>query len=121
MASIENKIVFARNLRRFIESRGLQDKDLCEIAGASQTAISEWLNAKKYPRIDKIERLANFFGVPKSSLIEDETEAGRKEIERQATAIIHSLPDKYKLVAVDYLRYIATKAKDEDSQSTVPL
>ena len=120
MGSTENKEVFAQNLRRFLDSRGMQDKDLCEIAGASQTAVSDWLNAKKYPRIDKIERIANFFGVPKSSLIEDAKESGRREIEKQAHDIIHSLPDTYKLAAVDYLRYLAEKAKSGDNAPTVP-
>ena len=57
MKNLENKEIFARNLRRFLDARGMQDKDLVEVTGASQTAISEWLNAKKYPRIDKIENL----------------------------------------------------------------
>ena len=31
----------------------------------------DWVNAKTYPRIDKIELMANFFGIDKSDLIED--------------------------------------------------
>ena len=120
MGTTENKEIFAQNLRRFLNSRGMQDKDLCEIAGASQTAVSDWLNAKKYPRIDKIERIANYFGVPKSSLIEDSKEIGRREIERQVHDIIHSLPDDYKLQAVDYLHYLLEKAKSKDNAPTVP-
>lgn len=118
MKNLESKETLARNLRRILEARGMQAKDLCEIAGASQTSISEWMTAKKYPRIDKIERMANFFGIPKSALIEDPREEGRREIERQAGEIIRTLPDTYKLVAVDYLRYLAIKAKNENNPST---
>lgn len=120
MINTNSKVTFAKNLRRFLESRGMQDKDLCEITGASQTAVSDWLNAKKFPRIDKIEKMANYFGVPKSALIEDSKETGRKEIEQQAQTIIHSLPDSYKLVAVDYLKYLAEKAKSGDTSSNLP-
>lgn len=120
MINTDSKVTFAKNLRIFLESRGMQDKDLCEITGASQTAVSDWLNAKKYPRIDKIEKMANFFGIPKSALIEDSKEEGRREIERQANEIIHSLPDTYKMVAVDYLRYLAAKAKESNNPPTVP-
>ena len=118
MKNLESKETLARNLRRILEARGMQAKDLCEIAGASQTSISEWMTAKKYPRIDKIERMANFFGIPKSALIEDSKEQGRREIERQANEIIHSLPDTYKTVAVDYLRYLASKAKEGNNPPT---
>ncbi len=36
----------------------------------SYTTLSDWINAKTYPRIDKIEILAKYFGVEKSSLVE---------------------------------------------------
>ena len=119
MSNIMNKKIFASNLRRFLDAHNMQDKDLCVITGASQTAVSEWLSAKKYPRIDKIEKIANYFGVPKSALIEDREESGRREIERQAASIIHALPDTYKILAVDYLRYLAERAKKGDNAPTV--
>mgnify|MGYP000250745067 len=33
--------------------------------------FSDWVNAKTYPRIDKIELMANYFGVTKADLVED--------------------------------------------------
>lgn len=35
MKNLENKEIFARNLRRFLDARGMQDKDLVEVTGAS--------------------------------------------------------------------------------------
>lgn len=113
MGNIENKAALARNLRKFLELRGMQDKALMDITGASQTAISEWLNAKKYPRIDKIEKMANYFGVPKSALIEDGDYGNRGDIERMVHNLLLSLPDAYKLAAIDYLQFLASKAKDD--------
>ena len=43
---------------------------MCHDLGVSYSTFSDWYNAKKYPRIDKIELLANYFGVEKSDLIE---------------------------------------------------
>lgn len=37
------------------------------------TTLSDWINAKTYPRIDKIEMLANYFNVNKSDLVEDKS------------------------------------------------
>ena len=39
--------------------------------GFKYTTFTDWYNGNKYPRIDKIELLANYFGVLKSDLIED--------------------------------------------------
>lgn len=69
-----SKEVFARNLRYYMESRGKNQKELAEIVGVSAPTMNDWLKAKKYPRIDKIEILANYFGILKSDLIEDKKE-----------------------------------------------
>ena len=69
-----SKEVFAKNLRYHMESRGKNQKELAEIVGVSAPTMNDWLKAKKYPRIDKIEILANYFGILKSDLIEDKKE-----------------------------------------------
>ena len=69
-----SKEVFAENLRYYMESRGKNQKELAEIVGVSAPTMNDWLKAKKYPRIDKIEILANYFGILKSDLIEEKKE-----------------------------------------------
>jgi transcriptional regulator with XRE-family HTH domain len=44
---------------------------LCSDLGIKYTTLCDWLNAKTYPRIDKIEMMANYFGVQKADLVED--------------------------------------------------
>lgn len=73
-----SKEVFARNLRYYMDSRGKNQKELAEIVGVSAPTMNDWLKAKKYPRIDKIEILANYFGILKSDLIEEKTEEHRE-------------------------------------------
>ena len=41
--------------------------------------FSDWVNAKTYPRIDKIELMANYSGISKSDLVEDHTEKFSKK------------------------------------------
>lgn len=38
--------------------------------GFAYTTFSDWINGKKYPRIDKIEMMANYFNIAKSDLVE---------------------------------------------------
>lgn len=76
-----SKEVFAKNLKYYKELKGVNQKELAEIAGVSAPTVHDWLNANKYPRIDKIEILANYFRILKSDLIEDKTEA-HKEMQK---------------------------------------
>ena len=68
---MDNKNVFANNLKRQMELKGVSRKDLSEALGISYFTITAWVNSTKYPRMDKVEMLANFFGVLKSDLIEN--------------------------------------------------
>lgn len=66
-----SKEVFSRNLRYYMERKGINQRELAEIIGVSAPTVTDWINAKKYPRIDRIELMANYFGILKSDLIEE--------------------------------------------------
>ena len=85
MTNIGNKEVFAKNLRYFIERSGRTQKEVCEIVGVSTSTFNDWVRAKKYPRIDKIEALANYFNILKSDLIEEKSEAHRQMQQKNET------------------------------------
>lgn len=72
--AVWSKEVFAKNLRKYMESKGITQKELAEKIGVSAPTMNDWLQSKKYPRIDKIEKLANYFGILKSDLIEEKSE-----------------------------------------------
>lgn len=71
MSNLGNKKVMAENLQYYIGLSGKTQKELCEIVGVAYSTFNDWVNGKKYPRIDKIEIMANYFGILKSDLIED--------------------------------------------------
>lgn len=71
MSNIGNKQTLAKNLLYHVERSGKTQRDICEIIGVSPSTFNEWVKGRKYPRIDKIEMLANFFGINKSDLIEE--------------------------------------------------
>ena len=68
---MDNKQIFSINLKRLMEQKGVSRQDLSNILGVSYFTISDWVNGKKYPRMDKVEMLADYFGVLKSDLIEE--------------------------------------------------
>ena len=75
MSSLGNKIVFSRNLRALMERQGKDRKQVCSDLGFKYTTFTDWYKGNKYPRIDKIEMLADYFGVLKSDLIEDKSDS----------------------------------------------
>lgn len=68
---MDNKQIFSINLKRLMEQKGVSRQDLSKVLGVSYFTISDWVNGKKYPRMDKVEMLAAYFGILKSDLIEE--------------------------------------------------
>lgn len=71
MCNIGNKETMATNLSYYVARSGKTQKELAEIVGVAPSTFNDWMKAKKYPRIDKIELLADHFGILKSDLIEE--------------------------------------------------
>lgn len=70
-SNLGNKQVMAQNIRRHLDNQGLSVRAFAIKMGFKYTTVNDWVNAKSYPRIDKIEQMANYFGVSKSDLVED--------------------------------------------------
>lgn len=71
MSNIGNKETIANNLKYYMDKSGRTQKEMAEIVGVAASTFNDWMKAKKYPRIDKIEMLADCFGIKKSDLIEE--------------------------------------------------
>lgn len=69
----KNKLIIAKNLAFYMSQKGVDRYKLCEDLNFKYSTVSEWLSANKYPRMDKIEILANYFNINKSDLIEEHT------------------------------------------------
>ena len=82
MSNIGNKKTMAKNLSYYVERSGKTKKEIAEIIGVAPATFNEWTKGNKYPRIDKIELLANYFGILKSDLIEEKTEE-HKEMQKK--------------------------------------
>lgn len=71
MSDLGNKEVFAKNLKYYMNLYKKTRNDIVEALGFSYTTFTSWETGVNYPRIDKIEMLANYFNISKADLIED--------------------------------------------------
>lgn len=94
MTALGNKQIFAQNLISYVERSGKTQKEICEILDIKATTFSDWVKAKKYPRIDSIELLANYFGIQKSDLIESKmSEETEKDNDTLSSIIVRMRTD----------------------------
>ena len=70
MKDLGNKPVMAANIKYYMKEKGINAKELSKALDVPYTTVLSWTKAEYYPRIDKIEKMADYFGVLKSDLIE---------------------------------------------------
>ncbi len=73
MSDLGNKEIMAENIRYYMEYNKIKAIDICTTLKFPMPTFSDWINAKTYPRIDKIELMANYFGISKADLVEKRT------------------------------------------------
>lgn len=61
----------ANNIKRLREQKGLTQEELAKALGMSRPAVTQWETGWSQPRMGTVEKLAAFFGVPKSEIIDD--------------------------------------------------
>lgn len=69
---IDKKVV-GKNLTKLVKNSGKSRKEICAATGIGYSTFTEWINGRKYPRPEGIELLANYFGVSKADLIEEQS------------------------------------------------
>lgn len=103
---MDNKSIFAQNLQKQMQLHGKSRREICAALGFSYYTFSDWVKGKKYPRMDKVEKLAAYFGILKSDLIEEplpEPESKKNDdlsaiivklrMDDDFFAVVHSLSD----------------------------
>ena len=71
MSDLGNKEIFAKNLNYYMNINKKNRSDVCRDLDIPYSTFTDWCNANIYPRIDKIEMLANYFDIKKSDLVEN--------------------------------------------------
>lgn len=115
MSSLGNKEILSKNLKKYIEKSGKDRRELADIWGFPYSTVSEWVNGRKYPRIDRIEIMADYFGILKSDLIEEEKEPtendGLSKNKQALMAFAQSLSEEQAALALRVLKSIVEDEK----------
>lgn len=92
--AMENKRIFSSNLKKYMALNGKTRRDISLALDVSYWTVSDWVNGKKQARMDKVELLANYFGIAKSDLIEEQTEkptAGNDGLSKEMLDLIEQI------------------------------
>jgi transcriptional regulator with XRE-family HTH domain len=106
VGGLGNKEIFSDNLQRYVQRSGKDQKEIAEYVGVAPSTFNEWMKGRKYPRIDKIEILANYFGIKKSDLIEHREEQKSSPSELRLTEGERNLVELFRQVPPEHRQLV---------------
>lgn len=69
--STDPKQAFPKALQYYMSINGKKQQDLIKDLAVTSSAISQWVNGKVFPRMDKVEMLASYFNITTTDLLTD--------------------------------------------------
>ncbi len=68
---MERKEILAKNLNDLMRMRDSSRNDVCDAIGVNYHTFTDWVKGRKFPRSDKLDLLANYFGITVEELVGD--------------------------------------------------
>jgi len=66
-----NKKIMGENIQYYMSKYGIERRDFAKAIGVPYSSLTDWINGNTYPRIDKIQKMADYFQIEKADLVED--------------------------------------------------
>lgn len=111
-----NKDIMAENLQYYLDKQGKTPANLIDTLQYKKSTVYNWLSGNTYPRIDKIEAMAAYFGVSKADLVERHVDGEKIErinldeaLRKQGVVMEYQgkeLSDKAKRKILDILKIV---------------
>ena len=98
--------IFSRNLRNIIKQSGKSQRDIADAVGEKYTTFNMWVTGNSMPRADKLQMIADYFGIRIDELL-NETPPVRIKTDIEMTAAELEDLDAEQLARIrDYIRFI---------------
>lgn len=102
---------FIDNLAYYSYEKKLTISKMAKLLGVSQSTISMWRTGKAFPRIEVLEKLADYFGITVAELLSDSNDNTRKD--KPTTMAAHFDGDEYTEEELEEIKRFAKFVKSQ--------
>ena len=102
----ENKKIFAKNLKRYMNLNNKTQKEVAAAVKVTSGTFCDWMKERYYPRGDKLQALADYFGIHISDLVDDSpfTKECISEEDQAILDLFHEVPEEKRELVLSMIR-----------------
>lgn len=90
---MDAKQIFSENLKHYVAQSGKSASMIAADLGISRGTFSDWTTGRVFPRMHRVEALADYFGINKSDLVEEKSEDNSYYVNQEVAEIAQELYD----------------------------
>lgn len=117
MSEKEQRAIFSKNLKHYMDLSGYTQKEVADAIGVSPQTFNTWIKGIALPRMGKVERLVNFFGIKKSDLIDEAESTSHAiqltSIESEIMDVTFKLTDENKKTLLKQAKFLLHEQEEE--------
>lgn len=108
---MENKAVLIKNLRRYLNLHQKTQREVAAAIDVTTGNFCDWMKGRSYPRVDKLQALANYFGVQMSDLIDDSNVSAQSisDEDQEILDLFHQVPEEKRELVLSMIRVAIDK------------
>ena len=112
----------SESIKKLREEHGMTQEQFGKIAGVSSMAVSQWENGRAVPRMGSIQRLSDYFRIPKSKIMGDAAQYTVVEMpseelimsdERELLSLYRRMRAEQRLAFMEIARSLAVASEKE--------
>lgn len=112
-SNLGNMQIFSENFDYYLKRSGELKKEIAETIDVSASTICDWVKCRTYPRMDKIEKLAEHWGISMSDLVEKRSVENAYHREKYAQLILDEISNDPKAMELyQAIRKLSPKNKE---------
>jgi repressor LexA len=93
--------IFPKALQYYMSARDKKQQDLIQDLHLSSATVSQWVNGKAFPRMDRVEMLAEYFGITTTELLSNPYDKPKPSTNPVIIAkLLEKSPDLYEMFTV---------------------
>jgi repressor LexA len=90
-SNLGNKTVFSENLRYYLSKNGEMQRDIARVAKVSEGTVCDWIKRRTYPRMDKIQLMAEHWGIDMADLVEKHSFDNKYYLQKESKLLAEEL------------------------------
>ena len=103
--------IFVVNLTRLMKEHGITQADIAARFGITASTVSDWATGKHYPRVNRMQQLADLFHVPMSYFMSEHADAPSPD--ERILAAYHAADPIYQQIVLELLESHPKKSTEE--------